>query len=63
MDVLITLKEQGKVRHIGVSNFTRKQIQEAEQFGSVEACQPQYSRSSEALRPKWSGTYSRARVS
>ena len=48
MGALNTLKEQGKIRHIGVSNFTREQIQEAEQFGSIEACQLQYSMVSRA---------------
>ena len=37
------LKEQGLVRHIGVSNFSVAQIRRAEQIAPVETLQPQYS--------------------
>jgi aryl-alcohol dehydrogenase-like predicted oxidoreductase len=37
------LKEQGLVRHIGVSNFSVAQIRRAEQIAPVETVQPQYS--------------------
>ena len=46
------LKEEGKVRHIGVSNFNQAQMEEASQYCEIEAYQPQYSmvsRGSEAL--------------
>ncbi len=46
------LKEEGKVRHIGVSNFSQAQMEEASQYCTIEAYQPQYSmvsRKSEAL--------------
>lgn len=43
MGALNTLKEQGKIRHIGVSNFNREQILEAETYSSIETCQLQYS--------------------
>ncbi len=37
------LKEQGKIRAIGVSNFNREQLQEALRFAAVESLQPPYS--------------------
>lgn len=37
------LKDQGKIRAIGVSNFTRAQIEEAAQFGRIDSLQPPYS--------------------
>ena len=37
------LKEEGKVRHIGVSNFSQEQMEEAGQYCQIEAYQPQYS--------------------
>ena len=37
------LKEKGKARHIGVSNFSQEQMEEASQYCEVEAFQPQYS--------------------
>jgi aryl-alcohol dehydrogenase-like predicted oxidoreductase len=37
------LKEQGLVRHIGVSNFSVAQVRRAEQIAPVETMQPQYS--------------------
>ena len=43
MDALNTLKQQGKVLHVGVSNFSREQIEEANRYCSIEAYQPQYS--------------------
>ena len=33
MDALNTLKKQGKILHIGVSNFTKEQMEEAEKQG------------------------------
>lgn len=43
MNALNKLKEQGKIRAIGVSNFSRAQIEEASQYGRVDSLQPAYS--------------------
>jgi aryl-alcohol dehydrogenase-like predicted oxidoreductase len=43
MEALSRLREQGKIRAIGVSNFSRKQLEEACEFGLVESLQPPYS--------------------
>jgi len=43
MGALLTLKEQGKIRAIGVSNFNRTQLQEAAAVGRVDSLQPPYS--------------------
>lgn len=43
MDALNALKEQGKIRSIGVSNFSRSQLQEALQYGRIDSLQPPYS--------------------
>src|ERR1700740_3540672 len=40
---LAELKEQGLVRHIGVSNFDVSQLERAQQIAPVESLQPQYS--------------------
>jgi aryl-alcohol dehydrogenase-like predicted oxidoreductase len=40
---LAELKEQGLVRHIGVSNFNLDQLRQVEQIAPVETLQPQYS--------------------
>ncbi|HTI15701.1 MAG TPA: aldo/keto reductase [Dictyobacter sp.] len=40
---LAQLKEEGKVRHIGVSNFSVEQMQRAERIAPVETLQPPYS--------------------
>ncbi len=40
---LAELKEQGLVRHIGVSNFDAEQLRRIEQVAPVETLQPQYS--------------------
>jgi aryl-alcohol dehydrogenase-like predicted oxidoreductase len=37
------LKSQGKIRAIGVSNFSRAQIEEAGRFGTIDSLQPPYS--------------------
>ena len=55
MCALQLLKEQGKIRHIGVSNFTPEMIEECEKVAQVDVQQPPYSmvdRSSEDLI-KW----------
>ncbi len=43
MRALNDLKEQGKIRAIGVSNFNREQIEEVAQYGTIESLQPPYS--------------------
>ncbi|MDX2231405.1 MAG: aldo/keto reductase [Leptolyngbyaceae cyanobacterium bins.349] len=43
MQALNELKQQGKIRAIGVSNFSRAQLQEAMQYGRIDSLQPPYS--------------------
>ncbi|MCP4626015.1 MAG: aldo/keto reductase [bacterium] len=43
MAAMIRLKEQGKIRAIGVSNFSQRQVQEAGEFGPVDSVQPAFS--------------------
>ena len=43
MGALNDLKEQGKIRAIGVSNFSRPQLQEAVHYGQIDSLQPPYS--------------------
>ena len=43
MRAMIDLKQQGKIRAIGVSNFSRDQLAEAAQFGPIASLQPPYS--------------------
>ncbi len=43
MSALNKLKEQGKIRAIGVSNFSGTQLEEASQYGRVDSLQPPYS--------------------
>jgi len=43
MGGLLRLKEQGKIRYIGVSNFSAEQHAEALQYGHVDSSQPMYS--------------------
>jgi aryl-alcohol dehydrogenase-like predicted oxidoreductase len=43
MDALNQLKEEGKIRAIGVSNFSRRQLAEACQYGPIDSLQPPYS--------------------
>ena len=43
MKALNQLKEQGKIRAIGVSNFSRKQLEEAAKYGRIDSLQPPYS--------------------
>jgi aryl-alcohol dehydrogenase-like predicted oxidoreductase len=43
MSALNYLKEQGKIRVIGVSNFSRAQLEEAAQYGRIDSLQPPYS--------------------
>uniref|UniRef100_A0A832H2M7 Aldo/keto reductase n=1 Tax=Oscillatoriales cyanobacterium SpSt-402 TaxID=2282168 RepID=A0A832H2M7_9CYAN len=43
MRALNDLKQQGKIRAIGVSNFSRDQLAEAMQYGRIDSLQPPYS--------------------
>ncbi len=43
MGALNDLKEQGKIRAIGVSNFSRTQLAEACEYGEIDSLQPPYS--------------------
>jgi aryl-alcohol dehydrogenase-like predicted oxidoreductase len=43
MKALNYLKQQGKIRSIGVSNFSRTQLEEACQYGQIDSLQPPYS--------------------
>ena len=43
MEALNKLKEQGKIRAIGVSNFSRTQLEAAAQYGRIDSLQPPYS--------------------
>jgi myo-inositol catabolism protein IolS len=43
MAALNKLKEQGKIRAIGVSNFSRTQLAEAARYGRIDSLQPPYS--------------------
>ncbi len=43
MSALNHLKKQGKIRSIGVSNFSRTQLQEASHYGRIDSLQPPYS--------------------
>jgi aryl-alcohol dehydrogenase-like predicted oxidoreductase len=43
MGALNALKQQGKIRSIGVSNFSRRQLQEALSHGQIDSLQPPYS--------------------
>ncbi|MEC4819784.1 MAG: aldo/keto reductase, partial [Scytonema sp. PMC 1069.18] len=43
MSALNKLKEQGKIRAIGVSNFSRAQLEEASNYGRIDSLQPPYS--------------------
>ncbi len=43
MSALNELKQQGKIRAIGVSNFSRSQLAEAAQYSRIDSLQPPYS--------------------
>ncbi|QXE26045.1 aldo/keto reductase [Richelia sinica FACHB-800] len=43
MKALNHLKQQGKIRAIGVSNFSRDQLAQASQYGRIDSLQPPYS--------------------
>lgn len=43
MEAMIRLREEGKIRAIGVSNFSCEQMTEARRYGAVECLQPELS--------------------
>ena len=43
METLLELKEQGKIRHIGVSNYNVAQMTECLEVGPLVSLQPEYS--------------------
>lgn len=43
MEAMMEIKASGKVRHIGLSNYSVEKIKEAEKYGDVEAVQPPFS--------------------
>ncbi|MGF1542257.1 MAG: aldo/keto reductase [Pleurocapsa sp.] len=43
MQALNKLKQEGKIRAIGVSNFSRAQLEEAAEYGRIDSLQPPYS--------------------
>jgi aryl-alcohol dehydrogenase-like predicted oxidoreductase len=43
MRALNDLKQQGKIRAIGVSNFSRQELEEASEHGRIDSLQPPYS--------------------
>lgn len=43
MGAMNTLRRQGKIRAIGVSNFSGRQLEEAARYGRIESLQPPYS--------------------
>ncbi len=43
MGALTDLKTQGKIRAIGVSTFSRSQLEEAAKYGKIDSLQPPYS--------------------
>ena len=42
MEHLVRLRDRGKVRHLGISNFSAEQTLEALQYGPIESSQPRY---------------------
>lgn len=43
MAALSTLKKQGKIRFVGVSNFSEKQIEDAQEYLQIDVQQPPFS--------------------
>jgi aryl-alcohol dehydrogenase-like predicted oxidoreductase len=43
MEILNKAKDAGKVRHLGVSNFTVEQLEDVRQYGEIVSLQPHYS--------------------
>lgn len=51
MCAMMKLKEQGKIRHIGLSNFSIEQTRECMKFGDVEVIEPPFSMIDQGERP------------
>lgn len=51
MRAMTELKKAGKIRHIGLSNFSVGQIEECMQYGDVEVIQPPFSMIDQGERP------------
>ncbi|MBT5869601.1 MAG: aldo/keto reductase [Nitrospinaceae bacterium] len=43
METLLEIQEKGKIRHIGVSNYSAKQIEEGLQYANIISLQPEFS--------------------
>ncbi len=43
MDTLLEIQEKGKIRHIGVSNYSAQQINDCLQYGKIVSLQPEFS--------------------
>ena len=43
METLLEIQEKGKIRHIGVSNYSAEQMQECLKFGKIVSLQPEFS--------------------
>ena len=43
METLLEIQEQGKIRYIGVSNYSAAQIKECSQYAKIISLQPEYS--------------------
>lgn len=42
MEALLDIQEQGKIRHIGVSNYSLEQMKECVKYGKLVSLQPEY---------------------
>lgn len=51
MRALNDLKKQGKIRFIGVSNFSQELLEEAMQYATIDAIQPPYSMVNQSAKP------------
>ncbi len=43
METLMEIQEKGKIRHIGVSNYSAEQIKDCLQYGTIVSLQPEFS--------------------
>lgn len=43
METLLEIQEKGKIRHIGVSNYSVEQIKDSLQYGKIVSLQPEFS--------------------
>lgn len=64
MEALESLRKAGKIRYVGLSNFSQEEIEDIEQYGVISAFQPPYSmvnRSQEELM-KWTSAHGLANM-